>query len=113
MKDKTARTVFEAAMMAKELFNKNADTLVAGFLIRNPHINPGDIELVYQQTKDGMRFSVEAKELHVPVARSTDTGYAHDNGYAKGWNACRQAVIDMKAERKRGAQVAPLGTEHG
>lgn len=93
-------TVHEVAKQALDLFHRNADTLVAGFLIRNPDIDPGDIVLVSQATPTGFRFYVEAKELHVPGEAEYGIeilGKAMPDDWVNGWNACRQAVIGMKA----------------
>lgn len=112
----------ELAKKAMDLFHRNADTLIAGFLIRHPGIDPGDIVLVSQSTPDGFRFYVDAKELHVPPERANPEGYVpHSEGgqtcamaYADGWNDCRQAIIDMaKAERGGDGEFAPIGGPHG
>ena len=115
----TKPSIHELAKKAQEVFHRNIDTLVAGFLIRHPDIDPGDIILVSQATSDGFRIYVDAKELHVPpeksdpeyVAFETDPA-AHDaeQKYVDGWNACRQAIIDMGvAARGKAGDSAHIG----
>lgn len=86
-------TPLDIARRAQEIFHRNSETLVAGFLIRNPDICPEDVELVFQQVGGSLRFSIEPKELYVPgVARpGSDT----DAAYIEGWNACRQEMINL------------------
>lgn len=100
----------EIAIKAQEIFHKNADTLIAGFLITHPDIDPADVQLVFVSNAGKMTLSIEPKELHVPETMS-DAGYRvqHQLGaigdgeledavqYARGWNACRQAMIDQAA----------------
>lgn len=107
-------SVHEVTREAMRVFHQNTDTLIAGFLIRHPEIDPGDIVLVTQATPDGFRVFVDAKELHVPKSKDIDTGHQQDNDYARGWNACRQAVIDMTKKYQGGdAEFASIGGANG
>lgn len=110
-------TVHEVAKQAMDLFHRNADTLVAGFLIRNPDIDPGDIVLVSQATPTGFRFYVDAKELHVPPEAEYGTGILGKvmaDDWVNGWNACRQHVIAMAKDQRGGdAEFAPIGGANG
>ena len=102
-------TIFEAAQKAQDVFHRNVDTLVAGFLIRNPHIDPGDVEMIFQPGPGGvLRFTIEAKELHVPTA--IQSGEASQE-YMEGWNACRQAMIDTVYHRSESSMSTPLTLE--
>lgn len=95
------------AQVAMHNFQRNADTLVAGFLVRNPDIDPADVELVMSSTGGNMRFSIEPKELHVPAEIPEDD--CRDVFYKDGWNDCRQAMIDgAKKARPADAMVATL-----
>lgn len=119
------------ALVAKHTFERNIDTMVAGFLIHNPDIDPADVELVMSQTSDGMRFSIEPKELHVPDQRyrkrvgpehdqvdeydtismnSDEERIAYEAGEVDGWNACRTAMIEAtRKARPADALVSTLG----
>lgn len=48
---------------------------------------------MYQQIKE---------PLYVPPPMDNDTGYQRDNDYARGWNACRQVILDEIAAREAG-----------
>lgn len=93
-------TPLDIARRAQEIFHRNSETLIAGFLIRNPDICPEDVELVFQQVGGSLRFSIEPKELYVPAEKpeSTYRGDVFENdtaeAFVRGWNACRQEMID-------------------
>ena len=97
-------TPLDIARRAQEIFHRNSETLIAGFLIRNPDICPEDVELVFQQVGGSLRFSIEPKELYVPPednympdigADQGDLDVAHRMSYSEGWNDCRQEMIDF------------------
>lgn len=105
------------ALVAKHTFERNIDTMVAGFLIRNPDIDPADVELVMSTIGGTMRFSIEPKELHVPpvceilpsYAAAADGRETVDGARARGWNECRQAMIETtRKARPEAAMVASL-----
>lgn len=120
------------AQVAMHSFQRNADTMVAGFLVRNPDIDPADVDLVMTQDGGSVRFSIQPKELYVPqekhremvgpeheleeafhysAVNSDEERAAYDAGEVDGWNACRQAMIDAtKKARPDGAMVATLDT---
>lgn len=97
----------DIAQQAMETFHRNSDTMIAGFLVRNPDVDPADIELVFQTVGGTMRFSIEPKELHVPAYLPEGVPGTSDLGatYRDGWNDCREMMI-MKAKAAR----APDGT---
>lgn len=111
-----AKTMFEVIIKAKETFYQNADVMVAGFLIRHPDIDPADVELVMMPVPgEGLRFSIEPKELHVPPAMAEtcapDDEVVYSGDYVDGWNACREAMIAKKAKaRPDDALVTALAT---
>lgn len=92
----------ETSREAREIFQKNADTIVAGFLVRHPDVDPSDIRLIYEIIGSTMRFRVEYLPLHVPPVRHDfetvdGTAYTVDEEQAhnSGWNAARQWVLDQ------------------
>lgn len=101
-------TLLDAVFKAKEIFHRNSDTLIAGFLVRHPDVDPADVELVFTPGTDGsIKFSIEPKELHVPPVYVAHNDYGVE--YANGWNACRNAMIaKSKAFRAPEAMVSIL-----
>ena len=99
-------TPLDIALKAQKIFHQNTETLIAGFLIRNPGVRPEDVTLVFQQVGGNLRFSVEVKELYVPdpITHGSDT----DAAYVEGWNACRQDMIDTLQAKWAQADVHPL-----
>jgi hypothetical protein len=94
---KAPTTAFDAVLKAKELFHRNADTMIAGYLVRHPNVDPATVEIVFTPMTNGtLRFSIEPKEMHVPPAlRDNDPGTSDEGAtYRDGWNDCRQAMID-------------------
>lgn len=109
-------TVLDAVMRAKDVFHRNADTLIAGYLIRHPDVDPADVELVFTPMTNGtIKFSIEPKELHVPPAKEADSKEPDpkerqlNNAFIEGWNFCRQAMIAKAKEfRAPEAMVSTL-----
>lgn len=87
----------DVATKAMETFHRNSDTMVAGYLVRHPDVDPADVALVCRVEKGVFTFRIEPKELHVPPAineSSAPEGEAlHHSEYVIGWNACRDAMI--------------------
>lgn len=108
----TAVQIVAASSKARDIFHRNSDTLIAGYLVRHPDTDPADVELVFTPETNGtIRFSIEPKELHVPAAIGPDTPNARyiDNGYRTGWNECRAAMIaQAKSVRAPEAMVSTL-----
>lgn len=46
------------AQIAAETWQRNCDTLVANFIMRNPELRADEIELVTHTDEDGMHFHV-------------------------------------------------------
>ena len=96
-------TITDMAANAQEVFHRNVDTLIAGYLIRHPDTDPADVTLVFQQLGGSLRFSIEPRELHVPAQNTynpqhddtsnTPLEFARKSAYADGWNDCRAAMI--------------------
>lgn len=102
-------SVHELARKAQDLFNRNIDTLVAGFLVRHPDVDPGAVELVMQTTPDGMRFGIAIKEVFVPAkAPQVSSPSDHEKSYGQGWDACRQNMIDLIMSNRHDAMVSTL-----
>lgn len=102
-------TIAGVAMKAKATFDRNIDTLVAAFLIRNPDVKPEDVSLVMVSERGGLRFFIQPKELHVPPVAGEYEWQKHmdledfgclgrTDAFNIGWNACREAVIAMAAK---------------
>lgn len=94
-------TVLGLAQQARATFDKNIDTMIAAFLIRNPDVNPGDIELVFQPSTDGkMHFWINQcpNGVKLPRAMEAATGDdAYQKGYVEGWNGCRTDAANLNA----------------
>lgn len=102
-------TVFDTIMRAKDIFHRNADTLIAGYLVRHPDVDPADVEIVFTPMTNGtLRFSIEPKELHVPPAKVLGADAASAS-YVEGWNDCRLEMIAKAKEfRAPEAMVSTL-----
>lgn len=110
----TAPTVEAAARAAMDLFHRNADTLVAGFLIRHPDVDPGQVTLVMRTTAEGVEFSLKPTKLSVPEARPQSLQLeSQDYAYNDGWNDCRAEMLAGARAMLDGAFVAPLESAHG
>lgn len=97
----------DVAHRAQETFHRNSDTLVAGYLVRHPDVDPADVELVMRVEGSTIKFRIEPKELHVPPAvdiqqeavtpfskgEINETEYAHRVHHSQGWNACRDEML--------------------
>lgn len=107
-------TLLDAVIKAKEIFHKNADTLIAGFLVRHPDVDPADVELVFTPGTDGtIKFTIDMKELHVPAVADDEVepfmGGDMNKAYREGWNAARDWVIQQaKTIRAPEAMVSTL-----
>lgn len=101
-------TILDLARKARETFDRNIDTMIAAFLIRNPEVNPGDIELVFQPSVDGkMHFWITPRVLGVKLPKDlTGEGGEHEE-YRKGWHDCIDEVRTLNA-RTDGQMRAPI-----
>lgn len=95
-------TPHELAMQAREVFDRNLDTLVAGFLIRNPDIDPSTVRINLEVTPNGLSAFVTPVQIQVPGEKpdpfyeeGTDPfEHARREAYVDGWNACREELIN-------------------
>lgn len=108
------------ARQAMDTFHRNSDTLVAGFLIRHPDVDPAELVLVTQPVGGSIRFSIERKVPLVPEARHVPEGdipddldAAHQRSANIGWNECRAAMIEMAGQERATAITAPLEAANG
>ena len=109
-------TAHEMARRAQEVFHQNIDTLVAGFLIRHPEIDPSTVRINMQATTDGMSAFVtpvqipipEAKEVPGTVGPVTMFDAAGEQAFCLGWNACRDALIASL----QALGIPPLENDH-
>lgn len=114
-------TVMEMAMEAQKIFHRNADTLVAGYLIQHPDTDPADLMIVMQHGAMGkITLSLEPKEMHVPPPKFVPDpqfkGDVDEATYAAGWNDCRAAMIaKAKVYQEVDGQMQPINQEpdHG
>ncbi len=120
----TAVSAFDGARRARDIFHNNSDTLVAGFLVRNPDVDPATIQLVFTPQPDGViRFSIEPRELFVPDARAVpsresfdddnedrdDLEFTKEDYFTAGWNSCRAEMIRLiQMKRAPDAMVSAL-----
>lgn len=111
------QTLFSVAQNAKAVFERNIDTMVAGFLIRHPDVLPGEIELVMRPGEDrSLVFQIERKggiqypeERGVPALADGSVATTYDVGLAEGWNACLQAVKDLNPPFEGEMRSEPKG----
>lgn len=96
-------TLFSVAQNAKAIFERNVDTMVAGFLIRHPDVLPGEIELVLRMGEDrSLNIVIERKggirfpdELTDAEDAGADTGLGYREGVIHGWNSAIRAFHDV------------------
>lgn len=91
------QTLFSVAENAKNVFERNIDTIVAAFLIRHPDVLPGEIELVMRPGDDrSLHIQIERKGgIRFPEELVEPDDDEFDRGVVHGWNKAIQAFRDI------------------
>lgn len=113
-------TLFSVAQNAKAIFERNVDTMVAGFLIRHPDVLPGEIELVLRMGEDrSLNIVIERKggiqfpsELGPSLVEPEDKEYDYERGVVHGWNTAIKAFHDVNPPFK-GVEMREIPNKFG
>lgn len=69
---KVNEDIYDKVMELTEIWMSNQETLLAKYLLDNPHLSAGDVMLCRQSTGDGFRIWVEPKAKAELPSRCAD-----------------------------------------